>query len=281
MAGKFVMADAWAKKVETRVNDSFAIRQSPGEGLRDFLSQFNKVRMTLPNVSEGMAVAAFQNAMNREGSKATRKLLSRLIKYPPATWDEIYNAYCVEIGEDDEDLNGPTRRLISVQSEPWREHRDNTRRDPPMPRSDVIYALEKLGSKVKWPPKMRSDPRTRKSDAFCEFHKDRGHKTEDCHALRLEVANLLQQGHLKEFLSDKGRNTLAKGRERPDSPKPPSPAPTINMIIEGSDDAFIKNIKFTATHKFKRSITPRTENYGRQWKRGVHYLSSSPRTDAT
>nr|XP_009614296.1 uncharacterized protein LOC104107257 [Nicotiana tomentosiformis] len=102
---------------------------------------------------------------------------------------------------------------------------------------------------------MRSDPRTRKSDAFCEFHQDCGHKTEDCQALRLEVVNLLQQGHLKGLLSDKGRKTLARGRECLGPPNPPSPARTINMIISGSDDASINGIKFTATHKLKISIT--------------------------
>ncbi|XP_019256692.1 PREDICTED: uncharacterized protein LOC109235159 [Nicotiana attenuata] len=98
-------------------------------------------------------------------------------------------------------------------------------------------------------------PKHKESDALCEFHEERGHKTEDCIALRLEVANLLQQGHLKELLSDKGRNTLARGRERPGPPNPPSPARTINMIIGGNDDASTNDIKFTATHKLKRSIT--------------------------
>ncbi|XP_070047010.1 uncharacterized protein [Nicotiana tomentosiformis] len=73
--------------------------------------------------------------------------------------------------------------------------------------------------------------------------------------MRLEVANLLQHGHLKELLSDKGKNTLAMGRERPGPSKPPSPARTINMIIGGSDDASINDIIFTTTYKLKRSIT--------------------------
>ncbi|XP_070039994.1 uncharacterized protein [Nicotiana tomentosiformis] len=102
---------------------------------------------------------------------------------------------------------------------------------------------------------MRSNPSTRKSDTLCEFHQELGHKIEDCIALRLEVAKLLQQGHLKELLSDKGLNTLARGRELPGPPKMPSPSCTINMIIGGSDDAFINGIKFTTTHKLKRSIT--------------------------
>ncbi|XP_019233825.1 PREDICTED: uncharacterized protein LOC109214372 [Nicotiana attenuata] len=98
-------------------------------------------------------------------------------------------------------------------------------------------------------------PNTGKYNALCEFHQERGHKIEDCIALILEVANLLQQGHLKELLSDKDRNTLARCREHPGPPKPSSLTCTINMIISGSDDASINGIKFTATHKLKRSIT--------------------------
>nr|XP_009618825.1 uncharacterized protein LOC104110957 [Nicotiana tomentosiformis] len=121
--------------------------------------------------------------------------------------------------------------------------------------SKVVYALENIAPKVKCPPNMWSDPNTRKSDAFCEFHQDRGHNTEDCHALRLEVETLLQQGHLKRLLTNKGSNTLAKGRELLGSPKQPSPTRTINMIIRGSDDTSINGIKFATTHKLKRSIT--------------------------
>nr|XP_016477851.1 PREDICTED: uncharacterized protein LOC107799244 [Nicotiana tabacum] len=132
MADKFVTAHAGAKKAQARVNNIFAIKQSPREGLRDFLTRFNRVRMTLPNVSEGMVVAAFQNGLNRNGSRATRKLLNRLMKYPPTTWDEIHNAYCA--GEDD--LNGPTHRLTSVQAETRKDRRNDAKRDLTAPQSN-------------------------------------------------------------------------------------------------------------------------------------------------
>ncbi|XP_070037200.1 uncharacterized protein [Nicotiana tomentosiformis] len=136
MVEKFVMAHAGAKKAEARVNDIFAIKQSPGDGLRDFLARFNRVRMTLPNVSEGMAVAAFQNGLNRNGSRETRKLLNRLMKYPPTTWDEIHNAYCAEVRADEDDLNGPTHRLTSMQAKTRKDQRNDTKRDLATPRSN-------------------------------------------------------------------------------------------------------------------------------------------------
>ncbi|XP_070039922.1 uncharacterized protein [Nicotiana tomentosiformis] len=140
-----------------------------------------------------------------------------------------------------------------------KEHQERVDKIPGAPKllskRDAVYSLEKLRIKVKWPPKIRSDPNTRKSDALYEFHQERGHKTEDCIALRQEVINMLRQGHLKELLSDKGRTNFARGREDQGLPKPSSPARTINMIIGGDDDASINNVKFTTSHKLKRTIT--------------------------
>ncbi|XP_070019422.1 uncharacterized protein [Nicotiana sylvestris] len=136
MTDKFVIAHAGAKKAEARVNDIFAVRQMHANGLRDFLARFNRVRMSFPNVSEGMAVAAFQNGLNRNGSRATRKLLSRLMKYPPTTWEKIHNACCAEIRDNEDDLNGPTQWLMSVQTEASKDHRNDGRRDQSGPRID-------------------------------------------------------------------------------------------------------------------------------------------------
>ncbi|XP_070030131.1 uncharacterized protein [Nicotiana sylvestris] len=289
MADKFVTAHAGTKKAKAMVNNIFTIKQLHGEGLRDFLTRFNRVKMTVPNVSEGMAVMAFYNGLNWSGLRATTKLLSRLIKYPPTILDEIHNAYCAKVRADEDDLNGPTQRLTSVQAESRKDLRNDNRRDlaglrpnrerhqiyvrgtimlafrhdegPSRPRigthrneREIVYALEKLNPKVKWLQKMRSDLNTRKSNALCEFHQERGNKTEDYISLRQDAMNMLHQGHLKELLSNRGRINFTRGREQ-HPPKPPSPTRTIQMIIGGGDDASINNVKFTTTHKLKWPIT--------------------------
>ncbi|XP_019237689.1 PREDICTED: uncharacterized protein LOC109217856 [Nicotiana attenuata] len=67
---------------------------------------------------------------------------------------------------------------------------------------------------------------------------------------------MLHQRHLKELMSDRGRANFARGREQHQGPpKPPSLVQTIQMIIGGGDDVSINNVKFTTTHKLKRSIT--------------------------
>ncbi|XP_070038283.1 uncharacterized protein [Nicotiana tomentosiformis] len=252
MADKFVIAYAGAKKAEARVNDIFAIKQSPGEGLRDFLARFNRVRMTLPNVSEGIAVAAFQNGLNRNGSRATRKDLAA----PRSNRErhQLYVRSSIKLLALHEE--GPSRPRIGTHQ--------NERGMPPLlsahnfcvSPSEIVYSLEKLGPKVKWPQKMRSDSSTRKSDALYEFHQERGHKTEDCIALRQEVLNMLHQGHLKELLSDRGRTHFSRGREQHQGAlKLPSPTRTIQMIIGGGDDISINSINFATTHKLKHSIS--------------------------
>ncbi|XP_019260563.1 PREDICTED: uncharacterized protein LOC109238541 [Nicotiana attenuata] len=196
-------------------------------------------------------------------SRATRKLLSRMIKYPPTTLDEIHNEYYAKVRADEDNLNRPTHRLTSVQAEPREDRRNDTRRDLVAPRSkrNSLY-LEKLKQKVKWPQMMRSDSSTRKSDALYEFHQERGHKIEDCIALRQEVKNMLRQEYLKELLSNWERTNFLRGREQDQGPlKPPSPACTIHMIICRGDNASINSVKFTTSHKLKRSIT--RERYGK------------------
>ncbi|XP_009761256.1 uncharacterized protein LOC107820411 [Nicotiana tabacum] len=102
---------------------------------------------------------------------------------------------------------------------------------------------------------MKSDPCTRRSNVLCEFHQEREDKTEDCIGLQQEVVRMLNQGYLKELLSDKGRANFARGRDPSQGPpKPPSPARTIQMIIGSGDDTVINHVKFTTTYKLNQTV---------------------------
>ncbi|XP_060210484.1 uncharacterized protein LOC132637412 [Lycium barbarum] len=68
----------------------------------------------------------------------------------------------------------------------------------------------------------------------CEYHKTHGHRTEDCRQLREEVARLLKNCHLREFMSERAKNHY-KERESHKRVEPVEPQHMINMIIGGTD----------------------------------------------
>ncbi|KAF3566389.1 hypothetical protein DY000_02014914 [Brassica cretica] len=65
-----------------------------------------------------------------------------------------------------------------------------------------------MGQQVKWPQKMKAPDSFRNPGFWCDFHRDHGHKTEDCIELKIEVNELLRKGHLREFLSEKAKSHL-------------------------------------------------------------------------
>ncbi|KAF3599308.1 hypothetical protein F2Q69_00036201 [Brassica cretica] len=75
---------------------------------------------------------------------------------------------------------------------------------------ELVNVLRQMGQQVKWPQKMKAPDSFRNPGLWCDFHRDHSHKTEDCVALRIEVNELLQKGHLREFLSEKAKNHLNK-----------------------------------------------------------------------
>ena len=46
---------------------------------------------------------------------------------------------------------------------------------------------------------MKSDPATRDNTSYCEFHRDYGHRTDDCIMLRKEIDYLIRRGYLEGY----------------------------------------------------------------------------------
>ncbi|XP_070039516.1 uncharacterized protein [Nicotiana tomentosiformis] len=76
----------------------------------------------------------------------------------------------------------------------------------------------------------------------------------DCRHLREEVATLLKNGHLREFLSDRAKNSYGRNSDNAELPKAREELPrqTINMIFGGNE---INGVTFSAAKKTKVSIT--------------------------
>ena len=99
----------------------------------------------------------------------------------------------------------------------------------------VVNALTKMGDTVRWPR------RTDKPD-------DHGHKAEECHQLRKQVAYLLKNGHLNHLLNKK-EDSNSKADKPPGPPLPPDTPKVINLIYGGSE---ICGLTYSAAKRFAR-----------------------------
>ena len=51
---------------------------------------------------------------------------------------------------------------------------------------------------------MKTDPAKRDLTKYCEFHRDHGHRTDDCIQLSKEIEYLIRRGNLRRFVALEG-----------------------------------------------------------------------------
>ncbi|XP_075098047.1 uncharacterized protein LOC142175363 [Nicotiana tabacum] len=107
---------------------------------------------------------------------------------------------------------------------------------------------------ARFPKLIRSDPSQKDPILWCEYHGAPGHRTGDYHHLREEVETLLENGHLREFLSDRAKNNYGQSRDNAEPSKEAegSPQMTINMIFRGNE---ANGVTFSAAKKTKILVT--------------------------
>ena len=100
--------------------------------------------------------------------------------------------------------------------------------------TELIRVLEGMGRIIRWPRKNERSGRDKDLSKFCEFHKDHGHVTNSCVALRKEIAWLLSKGHLQDLLP--ASVGIPKASNVQTANRPPSPvfARVVNVISGGS-----------------------------------------------
>ncbi|GMN33608.1 hypothetical protein TIFTF001_046726 [Ficus carica] len=240
----------------------------PHESLRAYIKRFSKAISEISGLDDGTAREALKKGLKH------RSLFKNEIcaRYPPTIQDALHRAKgFIELEEENErverDLARTREELSKARNEREKSFRRerphqqrptekrgerSSRRDRKRPFSPPKYVLGISPSEliahlkrqdfVTWPKKLPENP-ARDTSKYCEFHKDHGHNTVDCRALRAEVAELLKKGHLREFLTEKGRETYGLGGEHKErrvvqqieeTPSPPPVQKTIGVILGGS-----------------------------------------------
>nr|XP_016461231.1 PREDICTED: uncharacterized protein LOC107784594 [Nicotiana tabacum] len=254
LADSFLRAHAGTIKVTTRKSDVFKIKQRENEMLRKFVSRFQIEQMELPPVSDDwyqskIAVEDDQLGVPL-GSVYPSRLLTkeqRVTERQSRKSKERYYLYMedrrnaprrnIPRGDRRTDQGQSSRGLMSkagfdrytgpVKSPRLSEYNFN------VDVSDIVSTIGKIKD-TKWPKPILSDPSQRNPNLVCKYHCTHGPRTEDCRQLREDLARLISEGHLRDFLSDRDKNQFWE-REASRKSEPEEPQHGIHMIVGGAD----------------------------------------------
>ena len=105
-----------------------------------------------------------------------------------------------------------------------RRSRYSPRRFTPLTAS-VSQVLREVRNEqfLRWPTQMKSDPATRDNNRYCEFHRDYGHRTDDCIQLKKEIDYLIRRGYLRRFIAPENQpQNQAQNQAQAQQPPPPT-----------------------------------------------------------
>jgi ribonuclease HI len=244
LADKFSAFFASSKRIRKTAASLMQMRQGPSETLRSFMAKFNKERLMIPDLHITAAVSALTYAVRCEAFKMS------LSKTPPKSITDLLTR--AEKYINMEETMFPKRDAVPVKRpELKRPHESNHRPDParskprqdppPAPftrlnttRSNILMEIKDL-KELKWPPRLRDPPEARDKSKYCDFHRDHGHTTDGCFALKREIEALIKRGFLGTYVSEEKRRRDNQNRGKaPEGGNKQPTAGTINVIVGGT-----------------------------------------------
>ena len=86
---------------------------------------------------------------------------------------------------------------------------------------------------LRWSSQMRTDPTKRDNTKYCEFHRDHGHRTDDCIQLKKEIEYLIRQGYLRHYIASEGQDQAQPPLPRQPTTQHQQPLGEIHVISRG------------------------------------------------
>ncbi|XP_038716012.1 uncharacterized protein LOC120009469 [Tripterygium wilfordii] len=158
----------------------FALHLRRGESLRAYTAKYSDTYADIEDCDERTAVATFHLGLPRD-----YKLIKQYVKL-------------------EEDKHGD--RQFASQEATKKENKKFEKKNG----KEKDSKKDPKPTSYEVPNKMSGDPSTLNQSKWCSYHRDKGHKTEHCREFKRHLEELVQQGHLKEFI-DKEK-IIAEGR---------------------------------------------------------------------
>ncbi|XP_015965562.1 uncharacterized protein LOC107489321 [Arachis duranensis] len=220
------------------------IKQGPQESLKDYITRFTKVAMSIPDLHPKVHLHAIKSGL-RPG-----KFQETIAVAKPKTLAEFHEKAKGQI--DIEELRQARK---SERPLPKDEERacDTKKGFKPVPRyesytqfntkrDDIIKEI--LNSKLIKPPRKAGnypEPKNIDKSKYCTFHQKHGHTTDECIIAKDLLERLARQGHLDKFIAGHMQKRMVPNSEQPSTGQsskekdktPAQPRGVINCISGG------------------------------------------------
>ncbi|XP_020210703.1 uncharacterized protein LOC109795571 [Cajanus cajan] len=199
--------------------------QQDDESLRHFMEHFANVSIKIRNLNPEVALHSMLMALK------PRPFVDSLCRHQPASMDELRAraAGYIQMEEQAEFCNtirdGLTIKAESSNREKQKNHFDQRSKRPCQargPRYDFytplnaprVNILEEANHAdlISLPPPAYNSANADKSK-HCRYHRNHGHTTEECWSLKDKIEELIQAGHLGQYIQ-RGQASHGRGRGR-------------------------------------------------------------------
>ena len=234
------------------------IKQNPQESLRSYVQRFNTESLKVDVLDEKFAITAFivglgvqskdlMFSISKNPQASMAKVLAKAEKYindeEALTSKRGSSSTHKEKSRTDKQRERSLKRQRDRERSPRRDRERSLKRRgsvkdrlrPPQPElrqqysprlfTPLIATVSQVLCEVqhekflRWSSQMRTDPTKRDNTRYCEFHRDHGHRTNDCIQLRKEIEYLIRRGYLRRYIA-------SEGRDQAQPPPPQQPTPT-------------------------------------------------------
>ncbi|XP_020211729.1 uncharacterized protein LOC109796469 [Cajanus cajan] len=237
LSSQFTLQFATSKPYRTTSLALAGVRQEKKESLRGFKDRFNKIAMEIGDLNPAVALDRLSTTL-RQGP-----FVNSLCKKAPVDMNDLRRRAkkYMQMEELAETRNQARAEESYGRKESGREpmkktHAEqvNTRapRGPhytaytPLNASRAKVMEQALASEILVMPKRENTPLRADKAKTCRFHRNRGHSTEECSALKDKLEDLIKQGHLKNFITlhdQSEETTLMKPTSRETDVADPDP----------------------------------------------------------
>ncbi|XP_020225115.1 uncharacterized protein LOC109806998 [Cajanus cajan] len=244
------------------------LRKDKKESLRTFMDRFNKAALEIRDLNPAVALHHLTTALK------PRPFVNSICKKPPSDMNDLRRRadkymQMEELAEYRNQARAePVNKTEKQTEQPFRGRgkeialRDRPVCGPkyshytPLNTSRAAVLEQALASEVLAVPKRASTPPRADTNKSCRYHRNRGHSTEECVALKDKIEDLIKQGQLHNFVDrsgssrphssyqprhqdrptqnrfDRPRRERSRSRDRKDDPAP-SHRRVINTIAGG------------------------------------------------